>query len=137
VSRRRYRRSSLHSVFKGARHGQIDVDHVLRGADTTAAHVSKLADQHRVRISAELIEPIENNAISFCPDMWSDSVRRMSYLGITTTVINDQFEFRSYDLCCSPFEEEDKTAESIISVRSSVVYSYSNHLCLSRRLGRN
>jgi hypothetical protein len=89
---------------------------VLRGADTTAAHVPKLADQHRAPISEELLESLENDAIAFCPDMWSDPVRQVSYMGIATTFVNDQFEFRSYDLCCSPFEEEDKTAESIIAV---------------------
>lgn len=89
---------------------------MLRGADVTAAHVKKLADQHRSRITKELIEPLENDAITFCPDMWSDPIRQVSYLGITATFINDQFEYRSYDLCCSPFEEEDKTSESIISV---------------------
>jgi hypothetical protein len=89
---------------------------VLRGADTTAAHVAKLADQHRARISEELLEPLESEAIAFCPDMWSDPVRQFSYLGIAATFVNDQFEYRSYDLCCSPYEEEDKMAESIISV---------------------
>ncbi|CAF4549315.1 unnamed protein product, partial [Rotaria sp. Silwood2] len=97
------------------RYGNINVDQVLRGADVTAAHSSKLAEDHRARISEELLEPLENDAVTFCPDMWSDPVHQVSYLGITATFVNDQFEFRSYDLCCSPFEEEDKTAESILA----------------------
>jgi hypothetical protein len=109
---------------------------LLRGADTTVAHVSKLADQHRVRISEELREPLENDAITFCPDMWSDPVRQVSYLGISTTFVNDQFEFRSYDLCCSPFEEDDKTAESIIAVRIffSSLSNYLNFLGIAKRI---
>jgi hypothetical protein len=100
---------------------------VLRGADTISAHVSKLADQHRARISEELLEPLENDAVAFCPDLWSDPVHQISFLGIAATFVNDQFEFRSYDLCCSPFEEEDKTAESIILV--SIFFSFhSNYL---------
>ena len=107
---------SIYSMFQGARYGPINVDQVLRGADTIAAHVSKLADQHRARVSEELLEPLENDAVTFCPDMWSDPVRQVSYLGITATLVNNRFEFRSYDLCCSPFEEEDKHAESIVLV---------------------
>jgi hypothetical protein len=101
----------------------------LRGADTTAAHVAKLADQHRARIIEELLEPLESEAIAFCPDMWSDPVHQVSYLGIATTFVNDQFEYRSYDLCCSPYEEEDKTAENIIVV-SIFFSSHFNHLYL-------
>jgi hypothetical protein len=54
---------------EGARYGPINVDQVLGGADTIAAHVSKLADQHRARVSEELLEPLENDAVTFCPDM--------------------------------------------------------------------
>ncbi|CAF3364514.1 unnamed protein product [Rotaria socialis] len=108
------RRLIQECISIGVRYGNINVDQVLRGADTTATYVSKLADQHRARISEEIREPLENDAITFCPDMWSDPVRQVSYLGITTTFVNDRFEFRSYDLCCSPFEEDDKTAESIL-----------------------
>ena len=55
--------------------------------------------------------------------MWSDSVRQVSYLGITATFVNDQFEYRSYDRCCAPFEEDDKTAESVIAVSVVVCFS--------------
>ncbi|CAF3903808.1 unnamed protein product [Rotaria sp. Silwood1] len=95
------------------RYENVNVDQVLRDADVTAAHISKLAEKHRARISEELLKPLQNDAVTFCPYMWSDPVYQVSYLGITATFVNDQFEFRSYDLCCSPFEEEDKTVESI------------------------
>ncbi|CAF1093959.1 unnamed protein product [Adineta ricciae] len=108
------RRLVQECISIGARHGYIDVDQVLRGADVTAAHVSRLADQHRIRISEELIEPLENDAVTFIPDLWSDPVHQVSYLGVSTTFVNDKFEYRSYDLCCSPFEEEDKSAENIL-----------------------
>ena len=89
---------------------------MLRGADVTVSHVAKLADQHRARTGEELLETLESEAVAFCPDLWSDPIHQVSYLGIAVTFVNDQFEFLSYDLCCSPFEEEDKTAESIIAV---------------------
>ena len=106
------------------------------GADTTAAHVAKLADQHRIRITEELREPLASEAITFCPDMWSDPVHQVSYLGIAATFVNDQFAFRSYDLCCSPFEEEDKTADSIIavSISFSIHVNYLYLLGITKRI---
>lgn len=112
----------VYHLFKGARYGNIDVNRVLRGADVTAEHVSKLANEHRCRITKELVEPMENDAVTFCPDMWSDPVRQISYLGISVAFVDDQYQYRSYDLCCSPFEEEDKSSESIITVSSFSLY---------------
>ncbi|CAF5171658.1 unnamed protein product, partial [Rotaria magnacalcarata] len=37
-------------------------------------------DQHRALITEELKEPVENDAIAFCPDMWTDPIRQISYL---------------------------------------------------------
>ncbi|CAF4265840.1 unnamed protein product [Rotaria magnacalcarata] len=109
----------------GALHGDVKVDEVLRGADSIAAYISKLADQHRALITEELKEPVENDAIAFCPDMWTDPIRQISYLGITTTFINNQYEYRSYDLCCAPFEEENKSAENIITALQKELKTFS------------
>ena len=92
------------------------MDEVLRGVDAVAVYISILADQHRALITEELKEQVENDAISFCPDLWTDPLRQISYLDITTTFINNRFEFRSYDLCCAPFEEENKRVKSIVIV---------------------
>ena len=89
---------------------------MLRSADVITAHVSKLADQHRAHISEELVEPLASDAVAFCPDLWSDPIHQISYLGIAVTLVNDQFEYRSYNLCCSPYEGDDKTAGNIIVV---------------------
>ncbi|CAM4829953.1 unnamed protein product [Rotaria magnacalcarata] len=105
----------------GARYGNIDVNRVLRGADVTAEHVSTLANKHRCRITKVLTEPIENDAVTFCPDIWSDPIRQISYLCISVAFVDDQYQYRSYDLCCSPFEEEDKSSESIIAVLQKVL----------------
>ena len=71
-------RATAYAFFKGARYGPINVDEVMRGADTTAAHIATIADQQRTRISEELIEPLENEAVCFCPDMWNDPLRQSS-----------------------------------------------------------
>ena len=102
------------------------MDEVLRGVDAVAAYISILADQHRALITEELKEQVENDAVSFCPDLWTDPLRQISYLDITTMFINNRFEFRSYDLCCAPFEEENKSVESIVIV-SMLFFSHANY----------
>ena len=92
------------------------MDEVLRSVDAVAAYISILAYQHGALITEELKELVENDAISFCPDLWTDPLRQISYLDISTTFINNRFEFRSYDLCCTPFEEETKSVGSIVIV---------------------
>jgi len=100
----------------GSKYGNISVDDVLYSGHSTALHVAKLADEYRSKIRQELIEPIEHQALTVCPDLWTDPYRQISYLGISVCFVNDQNQFRFYDLCCSPFTENDKTAPSIISV---------------------
>ena len=102
------------------------MDEVLRGVDAVAAYISILADQHRALITEELKEQVENDAISFCPDLRTDPLRQISYLDITTTFINNRFEFRSHDLCRAPFEEENKSAESIVIV-SMLLFPHANY----------
>ena len=90
------------------------MDEVLRGVDAVAAYISILADQHRALITEELKEQVENDAISFCPDLWTDPLRQISYLDITTMFINNRFEFRSYDLCCAPLKKKIKVSKALL-----------------------
>ncbi|CAF1502955.1 unnamed protein product [Adineta ricciae] len=96
----------------GARHDCIDV---------VAAHVFKLAGQHRVQIGEELVEPLASDAVAFCPYLRSDSIHQIFDLGIAAALVNDEFEYRSYDLCCSPFEEDDKTAARVVVALGKVL----------------
>jgi hypothetical protein len=56
--------------------------------------------------------------VTVCPDLWTDPYRQISYLGIFVCFTNDKYQFLTYDLCCSPFVENDKTAPNIIAVSS-------------------
>lgn len=105
----------------------------MRGADTTATHVAKLADQERARLSELLLEPLESEAVTICPDMWTDSVRQVSYLGMAASFVNDQFEYHYFDLCCSPFEEEDKTSESVLNVSKTFSVIWNDRFCLGNQ----
>jgi hypothetical protein len=91
----------------------------LFSSHTTSSHVAKLADEYRLKIRQQLIEPLDNQAVTVCPDLWTDPYRQISYLGISVCFTNDQYKFLTYDLCCSPFVQKDKTATSIIAVSFS------------------
>ncbi|CAF4527343.1 unnamed protein product, partial [Rotaria sp. Silwood2] len=108
--------NGLHSLVQEcSRYGNISVDHVLYSAHSTSLHVAKLADEYRLKIRQELIEPLDNQAVTVCPDLWTDPYRQISYLGISVCFTNSQYQFFTYDLCCSPFVENNKTASSIIA----------------------
>lgn len=90
----------------------------MYSAHSTSLHVGKLADEYRLKIRQELVEPLENQAVTVCPDLWTDSYRQISYLGISVCFTDDKYQFLTYDLCCAPFTENDKTAPNIIVVNS-------------------
>ncbi|CAF4446603.1 unnamed protein product, partial [Rotaria sp. Silwood2] len=70
------------------------------------------AQQNKIR--QELIERLENQAVTICPNLWSDPYRQISYLGISICFTNEKFQYLTYDLCCCPFVEDDKSAPNII-----------------------
>jgi hypothetical protein len=85
-------------VIIGSEHGNISVDDVLYSANTTSLHVAKLPDEYRLKIRQQLIEPLANQAVTICPDLWSDSYRQVTYLGISVCFIDGKHEFFTYDL---------------------------------------
>jgi len=107
---------SFFFVIIGSKYGNIRVDDVLYSGHSISLHVAKVADEYRLRIRQELIEPLENQAVTVCPDLWTDKYRQISYLGISVCFTNDKYQFLTYDLCCAPFTENDKTAPSVIAV---------------------
>ncbi|CAF5042532.1 unnamed protein product [Rotaria sp. Silwood1] len=82
---------------------------------SVSLHIAELADEYRAKVRQELIEPLENQAVTICPDLWTDPYRQISYLGISVCFTNDKYHFITYDLCCAPFTENDKKAPSIIA----------------------
>ena len=72
------------------------------------------------------MEPLESQTITVSPDLWTERYRQVTYLGITLCFTDKEFQFSTYDLCCCPFIEDDKTAENIIVVSSlSLLEHYS------------
>jgi hypothetical protein len=112
---------SFHLVFlPGARHGEFDVKNALRGADVLSDHIFQLADQSRSKLRDVLRQPFEAGAICISPDLWSDSHRQISYLGLTATFVDDQFNFNSVELCCKPYTESDQSGGHLLSVSTAL-----------------
>jgi hypothetical protein len=63
-----------------------------------------------------LIEQAEAGALTVCPDLWTDSMRKVNYLGLTVYFVTSKYELISFDLCCARYDEPDKTGESVLHV---------------------
>ena len=63
----------------------------------------------------KLIEPLKNQAVTICPDFWSDPYRNISYLGLHVTFIDSNHPFFSVDLFYLRFVGV-KTREYVIKV---------------------
>ena len=100
----------------GAQYGNIDVNQVLRSSHTMSNHIHDLADNERSRLKELLERSVSNGSLCLCPDLWTDSNRQRSYLGITASFVDDDYQLRNFDLCCHPFPNVGKTAENIILV---------------------
>ncbi|CAF1438083.1 unnamed protein product [Didymodactylos carnosus] len=101
-------------ILLGSRHGNIDVNDVLRGAHVNSIHIKSLADNYRSKMKEQLKEPYENNCITISPDMWSDKHRKVFYLGAVATYVDTDHQHHAVDLFCRPYLESDKTADNIL-----------------------
>jgi hypothetical protein len=111
--------TAIHEInlFLGAKYGDFDVKNIVRGADTASSHVYSLADEYRSKLKEILKEPFENEAICISPDMWSDSHKQLSYLGLSCSLVDADFYYKTVDLCCRPYYEVDQSGDNLLSVR--------------------
>ncbi|CAF1209747.1 unnamed protein product [Adineta ricciae] len=109
-----FREIAQELVSLGAKYGNIEVGRVLRSSKIIGLHIQELAQSHREKVRLQFVEPVEKQSLVICPDLWSDAHRQISYLGITASFVTSDYELRTIDLCCSPYRETNKTAESII-----------------------
>lgn len=120
----------------GSRYGQFDVNNALRGADTLSNYIYRLAEEARAKLNEMLKEPLESGAVCVSPDLWSDNHRKIPYLGMTATFVNQQFEFKVADLCCKPFEGDDQSGKNllIVSVTLFTYVHFSRQICMDNIL---
>ena len=100
----------------GAQYENIDVNQDLRSSHTISSHIHELANNERARLKKLLTSAAKNGSLCLCPDLWTDSNRQCSYLGITASFVDDDYQLHNVDLCCHPFPTARKTAEHIIIV---------------------
>ncbi|CAF5031297.1 unnamed protein product, partial [Rotaria magnacalcarata] len=76
--------------------GPIDIDDVLVSATTISTNVAKLAHDYRSLIKPILIRQVE--------------------CGLTIYFVDSDYKLYSFDLCCSRFNEVDKTGASALQI---------------------
>ncbi|CAM4836190.1 unnamed protein product [Rotaria magnacalcarata] len=89
---------------------------------TISRHVHSMAEQTRTRFREMLSEPLENEALTLSPDLWTDQFRQISYLGVTATLIDSLYKCHTITLCCTEFTEKEKNANNI--EKASISCSY-------------
>ncbi|CAF1420608.1 unnamed protein product, partial [Rotaria sordida] len=102
-------------VRLGGVHGIFDINEVLRGEKSISRHVSSFADTSREQIKEILSIPLKEHSLTICPDYWTDSYKKISYLGVTVIIVDNDCHYKTIDLCCKPFEYEKKTAENTLN----------------------
>lgn len=100
----------------GAQFGNVDVNQVLRSAKTISSHVHQVAEQERSQLKTLLATAVKNRTLCLCPDLWTDNNQQRSYLGISASFVDNDYQLHNIDLCCHPFPNVKKTAENIILV---------------------
>jgi len=90
-----------------------------------SSHIHELAGNERDRVKKLLASAAKNGSLCLCLDLWTDSNRQCSYLGIAASFVDDDHQLHNIDLCCHPFPNVKKSAENIIivSVNNAIMKS--------------
>lgn len=90
---------------------------VLPSRTTVQREISRQASEIRQNLRAQLVRTAEEGALAISPDLWTDRFRQTSYLGMTAHFADDDCVLHSIDLCCEPYTEVNKRADSVRKVR--------------------
>lgn len=99
---------------------------ILRGRLTVTRTVEELAHKYRTILMNELREPMKTKSITVAPDFWTSKYNQQAYLGVNITYINYDYEFKTVDLFCIPFNGK-KSYDLIREVRH-IPYSLRIHM---------
>jgi len=99
--------------------------------------VTVLADQYRSLLIPILKKQADDGCLCITPDLWTDKQRKIAYIGITCMFVNVQFKLETIDLCCSEYDEYDKTGASLHLVSQSFLIMFIIFRLLSMRLGHS
>lgn len=87
---------------------------------TISREINRQANDIREQLSVKLKMMAGQGVLSISPDLWSDKFKQNSYLGLTAHFVDGDYVLNSIDLCCEPYNEINKRAESIQKVRTTV-----------------
>ena len=105
------------SVLIGQKYtGTIDVEDLIPTSRTISNNVHSLAENFRHSIKPILLQQANDQCLCIIPDLWSDKHRKISYLGLSCSFVNNKYELINIDLCCSEYDESDKTGKSVFLV---------------------
>ena len=103
-------------LFHLAKVSHLNAVDLLVTPTTISNNVRQLADDYRSQLRSILIEQAASGCLCLCPDLWADKCRKVNYLGLTAIFINKKYELISVDLCCTEYEEADKSGDCVLQV---------------------
>jgi hypothetical protein len=107
-------------------HGPISASSLMPCRRTLTKQIRKNAIIGRNEMKIVLIAAAREHRLSLSPDLWSDSYKKMSYLGCTAQWINQDWNLCTFELFCLPYRKPNKSAANLIQVNFSLFTTYSN-----------
>ena len=108
-----------------SKYGEFDIKNAVRRTNILSNHIYDLADEYRAQLNEIRLELLETGAVCVRLDLWLDSYRKLSYLGLTATFVTDRFEYKIANLCCKPYILDDQSGKNLLIV-SGIVFIQKN-----------
>ncbi len=110
--------------YVGSKYNSFDITCLLRKRCVITNEINTIAQQHRETLKEQLTEPYLNRSLTLIPDIWKEKRNSLNFLGCSVSLIDNNFQFITFDLFCKEFEESNQTFMSIINVSTSGIFIY-------------
>lgn len=111
-------------VDLGAKYGKLNVKDVLVGRMSVARETVVMAGFVKKQILSRLKEPIDDETVAVCVDLYTDDYRKRSYLDIHAVWIDRNFNFQHAIIAVRHFGTQSHTSDNISSAVSDVLAEY-------------
>jgi len=101
-------------------HQPVMANEILSCDRTIRNEINRMAEEERQQLKQQLIDVAEVGGLCLSPDIWTDSYRKVSYLGATAHYVDENYQFHSIDLFCVEFKAKKKSGEEILKVRKDI-----------------
>ncbi|CAF3653312.1 unnamed protein product [Rotaria sp. Silwood1] len=105
------------AVNLGSKYNSFDINCLLRKRSVITNEITTVARQHREALKEQLTEPYLNRSLTLMPDIWKDKRNSLSFLGCSVVLVDNNFQFITFDLFCKEFEEPNQRFMSIINIQ--------------------